>query len=297
MLQGCQVNDQAGLTNSIDADNLYFAHHPAIERAIRSVCRRHRLAAVDAEDFASEARIHLMEDDFAALRRFQGRSSFSTYILTVVTHFGHDWRNARWGKWRPSAAARRQGRIVAHLEQLTRRNGLTFEEAYETLRTNHSVTMSRADLEAVVATLPTLTRRRFVPDDQLDDRPATGPTPYALIDRRAAAAAAQEAVGLLAQAVAALPAEDVLVLKLRFGDGLRVVEIAQALQLEQKPLYRRIARLLGQLRTELEWQGLAVDTVRDLLVREGFADVENPSMQRAFRLFPPQLLLDCASHH
>ena len=271
MLQVSQVNAQADVIRPAHAQDLFFAHQSRIEQAIRLVCRRHRLPPEDAEDFASDARIHFMENDFAALRGFRGASSLSTYILTVVTHFGQDWRNARWGKWRPSAEARRQGGLATHLERLMRRDGLTFDEACETL-TVIGLTTSRRDLESIAASLPVRARRRFVPDAHLEDRPAAGPAPDAVADNRAATASARQVVRLLAHVIASMPPEDVLILQLRFGDGLRVVEIAQALRLHQKPLYRRIGRLLSQLRAELERRGFAAALVRDLLVRQGFSD-------------------------
>ena len=276
MLHVSQVNGQADadVVHPTYAENLFFVNQSTIEQAIRLVCRRHRLPPEDAEDFASDARIHFMENDFAALRGFRGHSSLSTYILTVVTHFGQDWRNARWGKWRPSAEARRQGVLATHLERLMRRDGLTFDEACETILVTGLPT-SRRDLESIAATLPMRVRRRFVPDAHLEDRPAAGPTPDAVADNRAATASARQVVRLLAHVIASMPPEEILILQLRFGNGLRVVEIAQALRLDQKPLYRRIGRLLSQLRAELERRGLAADLVRDLLVRQGFSDADD----------------------
>ena len=118
------------------SDDLYHLHRPAIEQAIRAVCRRQRLLPEDAEDFAGVVRLHLIDKDFAVLRRFEGRSSLGTYLLAVITHLGQDWRNARWGKWRPSAEARRHGPVGLQLERLIRRDGFTLDEACETLKTS-----------------------------------------------------------------------------------------------------------------------------------------------------------------
>jgi RNA polymerase sigma factor for flagellar operon FliA len=282
MLHVSPVIAQADVVHLAYAENLFWIHRSTIEQAIRLVCRRHRLPLQDAEDFASDARIHFMENDFAALRGFRGDSSLSTYILTVVTHFGQDWRNARWGKWRPSAEARRQGALATHLERLMHRDGLPFEEACETLILSGLAT-SRRDVDSIAATLPVRIRRRFVPDAHLEDHPAAGPAPDAVTDNRAATASARPVVRLLAHVIASMPPGDVVILQLRFGSGLRVVEIAQALRLEQKPLYSRIGRLLSQLRSELEHRGLAADLVRDLLVRQGFSDADDA---RASRLDP-----------
>ena len=84
---------------------VYLANRELIDDAITAVCRRRRLPPDEADDFGSEARLHLIKDDYAVLRAFQERSSLRTYLFAVLSHLFLDWRNARWGKWRPSAEA------------------------------------------------------------------------------------------------------------------------------------------------------------------------------------------------
>ena len=77
------------------------------------------------------------------LRRFEGRSSLTTYITVVVQRLFLDRRNRLWGKWRPSAEARRLGPTAVLLERLVSRDGWSAEQALETLRVNHGVTVDR----------------------------------------------------------------------------------------------------------------------------------------------------------
>jgi RNA polymerase sigma factor for flagellar operon FliA len=91
---------------------------PEIESALLVVARRHRLTGSEAEEFASEAKLRFIEDSYAVLDRFQGRSSLRTYLVTVIHRIYLDYRRARWGKWRPSAAAIRLGETAVHLEAL-----------------------------------------------------------------------------------------------------------------------------------------------------------------------------------
>jgi RNA polymerase sigma factor for flagellar operon FliA len=289
MTTAYHVHDQDS-TASPSRDS-YLSHQAAIEAAIRAVCRRHRLRPEDADDFASQVRLHLVQGDYAVLRRFQGRSSLSTYLLTVVMHLGQDWRNARWGKWRTSVEARRQGPVAVHLERLIRRDGMTFDEAFETLRTNFRVAEPRATIEAMAATLPRSCRRRLVGDESLENRPANDPTPDAVAEARAESTRASSAMTHLTRAIAALPPADALVLKLRFEDGLPIVDIARALGMQAKPLYRRIERVLRRIRIDLEAQGLCATTVRDVLAGDGLAAIANdPHTELAsYRLFPASL--------
>lgn len=255
------------------SDDLYQLHRPAIEQAIRAVCRRQRLLPEDADDFAGVVRLHLIDKDYAVLRRFEGRSSLGTYLLTVITHLGQDWRNARWGKWRPSAQARRMGPLGVQLERLIRRDGFSLDEACETLRTNLGVPESRAVLERMAAALPPRAVRRFVPDDQLEATPAGDPGPDDLVDQHEAEKGARDALALLTEVLASLPPQDALILKLRFQDGLRLVDVARALQLDDKQLYRRVPRLLVQVRTQLESRGLTAATASLVLARLSLDDI------------------------
>lgn len=47
-------------------------------------CRSILLSASDREDLAAEVMLRIVEDDFAVLRRFRGKSSLATY-LTVIS--------------------------------------------------------------------------------------------------------------------------------------------------------------------------------------------------------------------
>ena len=47
-------------------------------------CRSIMLASADREDLASEVMLTLLRDDFAVLRRFQGKSSLATYLTIIA---------------------------------------------------------------------------------------------------------------------------------------------------------------------------------------------------------------------
>lgn len=241
---------------AVPPHELYVSNADAIERVIANVCRRHRIFGADAEDFAGIVRLQLIEDDYAILRKFEGRSTISSYLLVVVTRQFQDWRNARWGKWRPSAEARRQGDVAVRLETLTVRDGLSLDEAYEWLRTHLHLAQSRAELEQMAARFPHRARRLFVDDETMQDLAAPGENSEGLALSAEAGHAARRAADVVTGAVRQLPPQDRLIIRMRFEDNVPVVEIARALHLEAKPLYRRIDKLLHTLRTALESAGL-----------------------------------------
>ena len=253
---------------------IYLAHADLIERTLASVCRRHSVYGADAEDFSSTARLHLLEDDYAVLRRFEGRSSLPTYLTVVITRQFQDWRNAKWGKWRPSAEARRLGPTAVRLETLIVRDGLSLDEAYEQMRTHHQVTESRQAVEALAARFPIRHKRSFVDEAVIDTLPTALPPPDAVVAGRDAAAVAHDVSGLLATEFRKLPAQDRLILKMRFEDDCPIADIARALRLEAKPLYRRIEKLLTTLRTSLEAAGMTATAIAGAMTDRGFDFLE-----------------------
>ena len=108
--------------------SLLVEHLGHIDRVVGGMARRHQLSAPDKEELTSVVRYKLIDKDFAILKKFQGRSSITTYLTVVVERLCLDFFNERWGKWRPSAAALKIGRVAVQLEQLVARDGFTFAD-------------------------------------------------------------------------------------------------------------------------------------------------------------------------
>ena len=257
----------------MNSSDIYLANRDLIEDAIAAVCRRRRLPPSEADEFASDARLHLIKDDYAVLRSFQGRSSLRTFLIAVLSHLFLDWRNARWGKWRPSAEAKRLGPLAVRLETLVVRDRVPFDEAHEMLRTNHGVAATRAELEAMAARFPQRSKRTFTPDEELESHADTTPgaDPESAVLRAGAEASASRARVALTESIMELETQDRLLLEMRYTDGRRVQEIAKLLSLEPKPLYRRLERLLVDLRRGLEQRGVTGAEALDAITHEGFA--------------------------
>jgi len=77
-------------------DQLFLKNLPVIDAAVAYVCRRHRLTASEADEFSAEVRLHFIERNYEPLRRFEGRSTLRTYLITVVNHLFLDYRNRLW---------------------------------------------------------------------------------------------------------------------------------------------------------------------------------------------------------
>lgn len=246
------------------SEDLFRQHLPLIDRVLASVCRRNGFPPDESEEFASWAKLRLVDDDFAVFRKFQGRSSLSTYLTTVIANLFRDYRIHLWGKWRPSAEAKRIGTAAVQLETLISRDGRTVAEAIAHLRTSLRVEQSAADLERLAAQLPSRSKRRFEGEEALAELPAADSTDSGIREAELRATQAR-AEAALAKALRSLPARERLVLKLRFADSLPIVDIAAMLGEPARPLYTKIERALIAIRRSLESDGLQAARVTDLV--------------------------------
>ena len=238
-------------------EDLFLDHLPLVERAIGFTCRRYRLSGEEAEELAAEVKARMVEDDYAVIRKFQGQSSLSTYLTTVVQRLFLDRLRARKGRPRPSAAARRLGAVAIRLERLLYWDGFSFDEACRILQENHGVDVSWQELEEVAGHLPPrVIERRHEGGDEPAHLAGAVERPDEAVLAREREREAESAVEALEGALAALDAEDRLILRMRFEDDFTVADVARALSLPQKPLYRRIDALKRRLRRELEARGL-----------------------------------------
>lgn len=230
----------------------------------------HSVWGEDAEDFASWAKMRLMEDDYAVLRKYRGESELRTYLTVVVTRLFHEHGRDRMGRWRNSAAAERLGQLAKDLEILVHRDGCRLAEAGERLRSAGRTTLSDTELARVLAQLPERAplRPREVGPEPLEMAPGT-----ARADEHVVAAETGErrsvVLAALFRAMNGLEPQDRLLVRMNLAEGRSLADVARSLRVEQKPLYRRIERLRAGLRRALEEAGISGEDVRELLDEGG----------------------------
>ena len=247
-------------------EELYLENVPLLDQIARFLAHRHRLSAADAEDLASRVKMKVFEDDYEVLRRFQGRSSLRTYLTIVATRVYVDGCVAESGPWRPSAEATRLGPAAERLEELVSRDGLDVEEAVQVVKSAQGGDTD--DLRALARRLPNRSqRRRFVGEDAMAALPARGTGAESRVLAREERASAAKTRDALRGALDALPPQDRLILRMRYADSFQIAEIASALRLPARPLYKRLDRLLARLKTRLVEAGLDGGGVLELIGR------------------------------
>ena len=235
-----------------DLERLFLDNLALIDRIIASICRRNRLTKEESEDFASVVKLKLLADDYAVLRKFTGKcnASLRGYLIAVVQHAYQDHRNHLWGKWRPSALATRLGPLAVRVETMLYRDGLTLDEACALAAPG-----DREEMQRLASKLAPRSKRRLEDIEQLEQVPSGDRTPEAVLINRERETVAEKLERVLADAVAALQAEDKLLLHLRLERRLSLASVAKAYGVDARQLYRRWELLIKQLREQLEKNG------------------------------------------
>jgi RNA polymerase sigma factor (sigma-70 family) len=253
----------------------FLANHGLIERLVAWVCARHGLRSADAQDFASTVKLRLIENDYEILGKFEGRSSFQTYLAVVINRMYLDFQGERFGKWRHSAEARRRGPVALRLERLVYRDGYTFDEAAGILQTNEHVPLSREELHAILVALPCRPSRGARANAAAHEASTFGDGPVS-VERAERQKLADETFAVLRRVLAKAPAEDRLFLRLHMEGGFKVADAARAVGGDQKALYRRKDACLKTMRLELEAHGIREQDVRELLATMDWHAVLSP---------------------
>ena len=249
----------------MDPRALFLEHLEWIDKVATMACRKGGVWDDDAADFASWVKMKLIEDDYADIRAFRGQAGLKTYLATVVVRKFHEYQRERWGRWRHSAAAERMGDLAKQLEVLVHRDGCRIEHAGEQLRTAGRTNLSDPELARIVAQLPARTPLRPVEvGSQALETEAGATRADARVVNADADAHRSTVLTALARVLETLDDEERLIVRLHFEQGRKVADVARALDLDQKALYRRLDRLKTRLRQEMEAAGVSRDDVHAL---------------------------------
>lgn len=261
----------------MDYQRLLIDHLDLINQIARTTGRRRHLSEAEREEFAGQVRFRLVENDYAILRKFRNRSTLWTYLATVIERMSLDYCDERWGRWRPTRTAERFGDTAVALERLVGRDGHPLEEAIEILRSRNGDSPSPAELRRLWEQLPARSPKSDV-DEQAAEELTAADTSDAIVEageRRRDIARLEAA---LSDAFAGIPAQDRVLIALRFDQDLSIAEIATMMRSSVPTLHRRLAAAVKQLRAALMRAGFQSADVAELV---GHPSVTLPPLLRA----------------
>lgn len=239
----------------MDSQDLLRANLPMVERLVRFVCQRARVVGADVDDFDSTVKLALIENDYAVLRAWEGRSSLATYLTVVIQRLLADERFRTLGRFRPSTEAKRIGDDGVMIETLLHRDARSVAEAAEIAK------LPAAEVEAIAARLPERPappRLVALPDD-VDVAARDRADDYELRELSDRAGAA------IRRAIESLPVRDRMLVRLRFIRKMSIADIARILQVPQRPLYRRLEHVLVIMRRALADAGIDAGSAEELI--------------------------------
>lgn len=282
------------ISDSTPADNAAatFCPRTLLERCSEwivevatAVGSRQRLPPEDVEDFVSWVVLRMMARDHALLRACRAPDRPWPYLRAVIHNLLKDYRNHIWGKWRPSAGARRHGPVAVHLERLIHRDGLSVREAIEMLRRNFGCLMNTQELHLLAACLPRWPRRQMVPLDP-DLLSGDERTDRRLRNRelRTKRAATRQVLGA---ALAQLDDEELAILRLHYREGRTLARIARELRIDQRSIYTKRDSCLQRIRETFRLEGLRWADVAPCLGWEGDENTED-LLQACFQSCQPE---------
>ena len=266
MWQSVVISDAEG--QHPNGESVFVRQLAAIKSAIAYACRRAAFRGADAEDFGSYVMVKLIENDYAVVRKFEGRCTFAAYASVVVQRLLLDYRIHLWGKWHASAEAKRLGEVGMAVESMLVRDGLTLAEAVPALQRRWPE-LKQEDVESILTRLPsrTVRPRTVALEDAGDVAHATGADEAVFETRR------QDVAGKIAavvrEAIASYGEEERLIFRMRFESAMSIADISRLLATPQKPLYRKVQHLLMDLRARLCAAGVDAADAEDVLASRG----------------------------
>jgi RNA polymerase sigma factor (sigma-70 family) len=232
-----------------------------VEDILHLIRSKNRLAAEEWEDFHSWAWVKLVESNYAAIRKFDGRGTLRAYLSVVLSRFLLDYRAQKWGKWRPSAKARELGPVAVSLEHLIHRRGYSLPDAIQTVLASANCPPSEEELYQLATKLPVRHRDRTWTDEWIENIPCSRNSPEEALLARESEAARAYLEGALERSLSRLTTEERVAIKMRFEQGLSLNVVARALGRDPKRFYKQFERILKRLERSMKREGVKMRRV------------------------------------
>ena len=223
---------------------------------------------LDPDDLFVQVVDHLKEDDFRCLRNFQGRSSLTTYLTSIISRFVVDVVRGRCGRSRAKERAVKLGALGERVYDLMVLRGHSAGEASEIMLTNFG---ERVPAERLREIRDSLLGRETRHQSVGDGSTAWGETGELVVIQSSTPEAELSArvqqvrrADVLAALLEDLKGEDRLLLRLRFpldeeAEPLDLSTIAAMAGLSERQADRKLRRILLDCRETLLSKGFSLN--------------------------------------
>lgn len=239
-----------------------------------------------AEEAALAVMDSLQENDWLKVRNYSAKSSFRTYLAAVVIRLLEDFARQKFGRVRPPDWLKKLGRVWVNLFKALCLERFSTNDAIETVSQRHPF-LSRVNVEnaayEVLARIPDCGKKQAVEVALNEEVLEKGDQDTGFIEK-IEAKTRQEVLEAISQIIMGvekkdisgkmqkaladlkieLSAEERLLLKLCYHEGVSVTQAGKIVGLNRFQVHGKMRRLFARLQAEFDRVGLA-EEIRLLL--------------------------------
>jgi RNA polymerase sigma factor (sigma-70 family) len=281
-----EAGDIAEHYRDLIRQNLGYIEAQCVKAVRIQLGKHHTLAGPDMElqienealELSSLVLDKLEADDFKILRQFQGKSKLTTYLTAIISRSAVDMLRQKYGRSRQKERARTLGPLGEKVYKIVFQQGLSLVEVQKDfLHRRLPVPTDKAIQEVIEkiggpgkipAEAPDIKTGYLRPADNPREKasvvvPDNSGSPEQTLEDQAKRQAVDD---VLSELIDGLSGEDRMILRMRFGLGKqenprKIPDIAAALNISPKTVYKRIDTILGKCRKHLAVKGV---TIHDL---------------------------------
>ncbi len=221
----------------------------------------------------------LRQNNYRVLREFKGNAQLTTYLTAIISRRAVDMIRRKLGRGREKERAKDLGNIGLLLYQRVIKDGHPLRDVYDELRTNGNFPNSLEELEAMLRKIKgknsgchqpgaangnngtSVVKNGTSINEEEYVIPDTKSDPQTLLMEKQRQ---QEIHQVIREIIAPLSGEERLLLRMRFPvhedeKPGSVEQIANALGIAPKAVYKRITRLMKKCRQQLDRRGVKIN--------------------------------------
>ena len=247
----------------VEAKSFFESNLSITDEVIKKYCTRHHIVGDEADECNSYVYEKIIENDYQKIREFKGKSSYKTYITVVISRILID-RMRSSGRWRSSQKALKIGKEAVILEELVFRKKYSFEQAYNTLTTNHNISIEREKAYEIITLLQRKRLTSALPrdvelTDDVSDKKVTLPDEAAI--NKETSKIKGQLDDIVSKMRNLLSNEERLLLRMRFEDNFKISEIARVLKKDRDDIDRKLKAILTKFKEEIVSRNISIDDI------------------------------------
>lgn len=244
---------------------------PLIDRIVLQVGRKNGLDTNACEEFRGVVYERLIENDYRILRQHRGAEVATSYLILVIRNLYSDFYRSQKGRWRPSAAAKRAGEVGVILDELLNKKKLSFEEAYQTIRSQYlnqgGTPPDRESIAEIAGQLKARPRPSVTtPGHEILEAVAVETaTPADAFHKTELGGIRQQISRIIRDAMTDMSSELLLVFRMVFEDDHSISSVARVIGKKRAWVDNQIKQELQRIRQRLNHAGIADEDAVEVL--------------------------------